>query len=191
MARLSRDQIGWCFDNHVHLESRTIFLGDGYESGEIDSTVSGNFVKAMHLLLHQNREKPINIMLNSVGGCWFNGMAIYDTIKHCGVEVTTTVVGQAMSMGSIILQAADNRVMYPSATLMLHEGQNSISAEAQTFSNWAEYLQKLRKEMYQIFAERSNKSATVWKRKCVADLILSAREAKELGLIDSIFGESA
>lgn len=190
MGRLLKDQVDWCFDHHVHLESRTIFLNDGDDTGEIDALVARNFAKAMHLLIHQNKEKPIEIFLNSFGGCWFSGMAIYDIIQSAPCEVNITVMGSAMSMGSIILQAADKRVMYPNATLMLHEGQNSISAEAQTFHNWAKYLDDLRKQMYRIFAKRTGKTVTFWKRKCTgADIILTAKEAKELGLIDSIHGE--
>ncbi len=97
-----------------------------------------------------------------------------------------------MSMASVILQAADLRILYPRATLMIHDGyETQQQATPQTFRNWAEFSEKSRNLMYEIFAERSNKkSIAFWKRKCANDTILSAEEAVDLGLADGIYGES-
>lgn len=176
-----------CFDNGVHIESRTIYLGDE-QSGEIDAVVAAKFIKALHCLTNKN-PRTVNVILNTGGGCYFNGMAIYDAIKHCHAEVVIYVLGQAMSMGSIILQAADTRVMYPNATLMLHDGQVNMSSDHKTFSNWAKYYESSRKKVYELFSERSGVSVAKLKRKCEGDFILTAEEAKDLNLIDTIYGE--
>jgi ATP-dependent Clp protease protease subunit len=133
-------------------------------------------------------EKPITVYINSFGGCWFNGFAVYDIIKACPATVTAYVVGSAMSMGSLILQAADHRVIYPNATVMVHDGSWNVEDTVQSFHNWAEFSKKAQQQMYGIYAGRSGRPPSFWKKKCAADLILSAKEAKELGLVDEILG---
>jgi ATP-dependent Clp protease protease subunit len=189
MSKSSKESIDRFFEHHLHIETRTIFLGDDEGDG-INASVARNVIKGLHLL-GASPEKPITIYINSFGGCWFNGMAIYDAIKASPCEITAYVVGAAMSMGSIFLQAADNRIIYPNATIMVHDGYESrVDDTPKTFQNWAEYSKKSQQMMYAIYAERSGKPTGFWRRKCAADLILSAKEAKELGLVDSIFGES-
>lgn len=186
--RLMKESIDRFFDYDLHIESRTVFIGDGHDG--IDAGVSEFVVKAFHMLTAADKEKPITVYLNSFGGCWYNGMAIYDTIKLCPCHVTAYVIGSAMSMGSIMLQGADHRVIYPNATIMVHDGYESMNeALPQTFQNWADYSKKTRHEMYRIYAERSGKTVAFWRRKCAADLILTANEAKDLGLVDAIYGE--
>lgn len=189
MPRLVKESIDRFFDYQVHVESRTIFVGDG-EDDEIDPKVACAVTKAFHVLTDASKERPITVYINSFGGCWFSGMAIYDVIKNCPCRVTAYVVGAAMSMGSIILQAADERIIYPNGTIMVHDGyETRVGDIPQTFVNWAEYSKKTRNRMYKIYAERSGKPVSFWRRKCSADLILSAQEAKNLGLVDSIYGE--
>lgn len=194
MSRLAKESIDRFFDYNLHVESRTLWVGDEEEGKEgergINSTAAQYVVKALHLLVAASPEKEITIYLNSGGGCWFNGMAIYDAITLCPCQVTAYVVGSAMSMGSIILQAADTRVIYPNATVMVHDGYESLSeALPQSFQNWADYSKKTRQKMYRIYAERSGRPVSFWRKKCAADLILTAQEAKEFGLVDSIYGE--
>jgi ATP-dependent Clp protease protease subunit len=189
MSKLAKESIDRFFEHNLHVETRTLYLGDD-ESEGINGNVASKVVKGLHLL-GASPDKPITIYINSFGGCWFNGMAIYDAIKACPCEVTALVVGSAMSMGSIFLQAADNRVIYPNATIMVHDGYESrVDDTPKTFQNWAEYSKMSQRMMYEIYAERSGRPASFWRRKCAADLILSAKEAKELGLVDSIYGES-
>lgn len=186
---LAREGIDRFFDYDIHVDSRTIWIGDGDE--QLDKQSAQHAVKALHLL-GTTPDKPISILLNSFGGCWFNGMAIYDAIKASPCHIDIVVVGAAMSMGSIILQAADTRIIYPNATVMVHDGYEGMSdVTPLTFQNWAEHSKKLRTSMYRIFAERSGKPVSFWRKKCAADLILTAQEAKELGLVDSIYGEEA
>lgn len=187
--RLAKESIDRFFDYDIHIESRTIWIGDSKDSG-VDERTSEFAVKALHMLANSSAEKEIAIYLNSFGGCWFNGMAIYDAIKNSPCPVTCYVIGSAMSMGSIILQAADQRVIYPNATMMVHDGyETRIDDIPRTFQNWAEYSKRTQKVMYDIYAARSGKPASFWRKKCSADMILTAQESKALGLVDSIYGE--
>ncbi len=187
MARITKESIDRFYDNHLHLDTRTVFIGDDGDDG-VDAKMSQNVIKTFHIL-GLTPEKPITIYLNSFGGCWFNGMAIYDAIKTCPCPTTIYVCGAAMSMGSIILQAASERIIYPNATLMLHDGYESrVGDIPQTFINWAEYSKKTRAMMYEIYAGRTGRSAQFWRKKCAADYILTAKEALALGLVDSIYG---
>lgn len=189
MARRPNDEsIERFFESHLHLESRTIFIGDNAEDG-IDATISSQVIKGFHLLEAVSSD-PIRVYINSFGGCFFNGMAIYDVIKNARCHVDAYVLGSAMSMGSIILQAADVRWIYPNATIMVHDGyETRVSDIPQTFFNWAEHSKKSRAQMYKIYAERSGKSTAFWRRRCASDLILTAREAKTLGLVDKVVGD--
>lgn len=187
--RLANHNIDRFYDHHLHVETRTVFLGDG-KDGEIDAEVACSVIKAFHILGSTGADKPITLFINSFGGCWFNGMAIYDVVKNSPCAVNAYVVGSAMSMASLILQAADMRFIYPNATIMVHDGyETRVGDVPQTFMNWAEYSKKSRTKMHQIYAKRSGKPTSFWKRRCTADLILSAQEAKDLGLVDEIYGE--
>lgn len=189
MRRDANESIDRFFMHNIHLESRTIYIGDGSD-GEIDSDVAKMAIKGLHILTNADADTPITLYINSIGGCWFSGMAVYDMIRSCPCEVTAYVLGSAMSMGSIILQAADKRVIYPSATIMVHDGyESSAEVTPQTFENWAEHSKKARAKMYKIYSECSGRPISFWRRKCAADTILSAAEAKTFGLVDSIQGE--
>jgi ATP-dependent Clp protease, protease subunit len=188
MPRIAKESIDRFFDNHLHIETRTIYIGD--EDEGVNQVTARNAVKALHLMCAQDREKPITIYLNSFGGCWFNGIAVYDAIKNCPAHVDCYVIGSAMSMGSIILQAADRRLIYPHGTVMVHDGyETRVDDIPRTFQNWAEYSKRSQQMMYDIYAKRSGKPASFWRKKCSADLILTAKEALSLGLVDEIYGE--
>jgi ATP-dependent Clp protease protease subunit len=187
--RIVRESLDRFYDYDIHVESRTIYIGDDKEDG-VNPRTSEFAIKAFHILQQAAPDKEITVYLNSFGGCWFNGIAIYDAIKACPCPVTIYVVGSAMSMGSIILQAADQRIIYPNGTIMVHDGyETRVDDIPKTFQNWAEYSKKSQQIMYEIYAERSGRTPGFWRKKCASDLILTAREAKELGLVDSIYGE--
>lgn len=188
MARIFYKEIERVFEFHLHEETRTIWIDD-HEEGEINNVISLNAIKSLHLLSNSPPYHPINVMLNTVGGCCHAGMAIYDAIKHCDCEVNITVSGCAMSMGSIILQAGTWRGIYPNGVIMVHDPNLSFEASSRTCENWSAWSKDFRNNMYRLFAERSGKTVDFWRRKCASDYILSAHEAKELGLVDAIIGE--
>lgn len=187
--RIVKESVDRFFDYDLHIETRTLLIADQGEDG-VDSGMSSRVIKALHLFQNASVEKPITVILNSFGGCWFNGMAIYDAIAACPCPVTAVVYGAAMSMGSIILQAADTRVIHPNATMMIHDGyETRVDDTPATFENWAAYSRFSRQRMYQIYAARSGKPVAFWRKKCAADSILTAQEAKKIGLVDKVYGD--
>lgn len=187
MPRITKEGIDRFFDYGLHVETRALYLGDG-DDGEIDATVAKNVVKALHIL-GSTPDKEITVYLNSFGGCWFNGLAIFDAMKFCEAPITAYVIGSAMSMGSVVLQACGTRLIYPNATMMIHDGyETRVSDMPTTFINWAEHAKRSRNRMYEIYAERSGRTTSFWRRKCANDFIISAPEALELGLVDGIVG---
>lgn len=175
------------FEFDVHLESRTIYLGDSSDDKSVGPEMASKFIKAMHLL-HESGGAPIKILMNTIGGCVYSGFAIYDCIKTSPCEVTIEVIGSAMSMGAYILQGADVRVIYPNAVIMLHDGTESIDAGVRSFENWATFSRLSRKASYDILSERTGKSARYWEKKCTDDYILDAKQALKENLVDRIAG---
>ena len=185
---LHRDSIDRFFDNDLHLETRTIFISDQPDGEGVDTLMAEKIIKSLHLLSNLSNE-PIRIILNSKGGGWYDGMACYDAIKACPCHITIEVIGACMSMATILLQAADFRVVYPNTTFMVHDGSDGFFGEARNFESWGNESKRLRERMYEIYAKTSKKPANFWKKKCMSDAIIVAEEAVELGLADKIKGE--
>ena len=181
---VKRESIDRLFDYDVLIESRLIVLADAGEDG-VDDAMANKFLKAMCLLENANTN-PIRIILKSIGGDIFNGMAIFDSIQQSKCHMLMEVYGAAMSMGGVILQAADERVMQPHALLMLHDGTFGVDDTTRTFENWAVVAKALRRQMYEILAQRTGRTIRHWEKMCQSDYILTAKEALAAGLIDRI-----
>jgi ATP-dependent protease ClpP protease subunit len=138
-------------NRHIYLGSTTTNL-EGYESG-IDYQSSENFIKCIHILSNLNK-KPIIVTMNNPGGDWYHGMAIFDAIKSSGCKVTVRVFGQAMSMGSVILQAAHSREIMPSARIMIHYGTGGYIGHPKDVERWAQEGQELNILMENIYVDR-------------------------------------
>ena len=160
---VSAQDFGLWFDVNVDLPTRTIYLGsvgstaDDYETG-VDHHMAALFIKAMHTLESDNK-KPIQILMNNPGGDWYHGMAIYDAIACSPCKVKITVYGQAMSMGSIILQAADIREMMPNSRLMIHYGQDGQTGHAKTVERWADESKRIARRMEDLYLDKIMKKA--------------------------------
>lgn len=184
MSILNKDSIDRFFDYNLHIASRTIYFGP-----EVDEDSCNYLIKGLHLLQCSNKEE-IKILFNTIGGGVYDGLAIYDYIKAMTCHVTIEVIGQCMSMGTIILQAADTRVAYPNSCFMLHNGSDSFEGgDCRNMEAWAEESRRMRKLMYQIYASRTTKNLTAkaWENKLRnRDLIINTKTALEWGLIDEI-----
>ena len=115
MARISRDDLDKFHELDVHVPSRTLLL-----FGEINAESTSKFVKNFHAL--EQSDAPITILLNTDGGDQDQGMVIHDIIMASAAPVTIMVTGCAYSMGSVILQAADKRVVTKYSSVMFHRG---------------------------------------------------------------------
>lgn len=153
---MTRDLDKW-FDLNVDVDTRTIYMGslsygDDGETG-VDHVMAEYLIKGMHSLESKNK-KPILIIMNNPGGDWYHGMAIYDAIKSSTCHCTIRVYGHAMSMGSIILQAADHRVMMPNSRFMIHYGYDGRAGHAKIVYKWADEGKRINWEMENIYLDR-------------------------------------
>lgn len=187
-----RESVDRFFDYDIWIEKRIITIVDTVnengEQNEVDAQMAERVFKAFELF-NETPDKPVKIILNTAGGDWDSGIAIYDTISLSPCHVVIEVRGCAMSMGSLILQAADERVLYPHATVMIHDGTLGYNTDTISFEKWGEYSKKhLRPKTYAIYAKKSGKDAKYWEKRCSHDYILSAEEAVEEGLADKVYG---
>lgn len=198
MGRMNRDDIDKFHDYGIYIPHRTIYMGsEGSDANEnengVDFLMAERIVKNLHILDMQSQE-PITIIMNNPGGCVSNGMAIYDAIKSCRSHVSIKVFGCAMSMGAIILQAADERIMAPSAKFMFHYGYISLEGHVKNAEKWIEDSKKDDKWMEKMFLELINKKQPQFsmgrlKEMLKFDTILSAKECVDMNLADKVLGE--
>ena len=195
--RINRDDVDKLYDYDLYIPTRTVYMGStesNMEFGEsgVETIMAERVVKALHLLDQQNA--PITIIMNNPGGDWYHGMAIYDAIKACQSHVTIKVYGMAMSMGAIIFQAADSRMMAPNSRFMIHYGTEAIgTTHSKIFKKWADESEKNNETMEQIFLDKmlekdSKTKLSTLKKMLDYDTILSPKETIDLGLADGIFG---
>ena len=153
----NKDNISLWFENNLDVDNRTIYMGsissnDGTESG-VDSFMAESFIKGIHILESKNNS-PITIIMNNPGGDWYHGMAIYDAIRNTKNHCTIKVYGYAMSMGSIILQAADHRIMMPNSKFMIHNGTSSyINMSLPLAKKWVHEEERINEDMENIYLE--------------------------------------
>lgn len=162
---------------------RIIFLGTG-----IDDQIS-NIVQAQLLFLESvDAKKDIQIYMNSPGGSVTAGLGIYDTMQYIKPDVATICTGMAASMGAVLLCAGaeGKRTALPHARVMIHQPMGGAEGQASDIEITAREIQKLKKELYEIIAKHSGKDYDqVWKDSD-RDYWMTAKEAKEYGMIDAI-----
>jgi ATP-dependent protease ClpP protease subunit len=153
MSKLVKDEIERYFSSaSVDTSNRIIYIGsgsyteDGEESG-VDGRLASNVIKALSVLDHLfvAEDKPITIQLNCVGGDYLHGMAIYDAICECKNHVTIKAYGNAHSMGSVIFQAGDERIISPNGRLMIHYGKFGMEDHSKNVINWAKEEERFHK----------------------------------------------
>lgn len=198
MARINKESIDRFYDYDIHVESRTIYMGsvdNDPEHGEsgTDSNMAERVIKGLHILdsAAPAGDRPITILMNNPGGDVYHGIAIYDAVKACKNHITIIVHGHAMSMGSIILQAADHRVMQPNSRMMVHYGTWGHEDHTRNFQKWAEESQRFMDWMESVYLEKIKQKKPNFTKKqlkelCDFDTILTPEEALELGLADEI-----
>jgi ATP-dependent protease ClpP protease subunit len=142
----------------VDCKNREIFLhnhcSENEENPGVDYRMASAFYKNIRFLDNINND-PIIIHMHSIGGCWNDGMTIFDSIRACKSYITIIAYGQAESMSSIILQAADMRVMMPNAYFMCHFGSSHIGGNFLDTQKAFEYEKRMADKMLDIYAERA------------------------------------
>jgi ATP-dependent Clp protease protease subunit len=165
------------------LKDRIIFIGT-----PIDDTVSNLIIAQLLFLEAEDPEKDINIYINSPGGMVTAGLAIYDTMQYVKPAITTICVGQAASMGALLLTAGSKGKRYalPNARIMLHQPSGGFQGQATDISIHAEEIIKIRKRLDEILAKHTGQSVERVHRDSERDYFLSSEEAKQYGLLDEV-----
>jgi len=169
------------------LKERIIFIGT-----PINDEVSSLVVAQMLFLQSEDAEKDINLYINSPGGSVTAGLAIYDTMQFVKCPVTTYCMGQAASMGSLLLAAgtAGKRFSLPNSRIMIHQPWGGAQGQASDISIQAQEILRLRDRLNEILAFHCGKSVEEISRDTDRDNFMSAEDAKKYGLIDSVLTRS-
>jgi ATP-dependent Clp protease, protease subunit len=165
------------------LKDRIVFL-----DGEIHD-LSADLVVAQLLFLDgQETEKDINLYINSPGGAVTAGLAIYDTIGHLKSDVQTICLGQAASMAALILTAGTpgKRMVLPSSRVLIHQPWGGAQGQARDIGIQSREIIRLKKMTIQYFADHTGKSIEQIAADMERDLYMSAQDAVDYGIADSI-----
>lgn len=188
---------------HIYLTGEDV----NYQSGDndreepgVEYKMSARFIKNLHILSQIDPRRPILIHMKTTGGDWIEGIAIYDTIKLCTNPITILSYTHARSMSSIILQAADRRLLMPHSYFLFHEGSDGFSGTNKAFRSYAKWGEKTENIMLDIYTERLKQKGKYSRRApdrireilkqemdTKEDVYLTAREAVEWGFADEVF----
>ena len=165
------------------LKERLIFL-----VGPIDDHMANVVVAQLLFLESENPEKDINIYINSPGGVVTAGMAIYDTMQYIKPNVSTTCIGQAASMGALLLAAgeAGKRYALPNARVMIHQPLGGYQGQATDIDIHAREILTLRSRLNEVLAKHTGQSLETIARDTERDNFKSAFEAQAYGLVDQV-----
>jgi len=165
------------------LRDRIIFLGT-----EIDDQVANVVISQLLLLAADDREKDIQLYINSPGGLSYAGMAIYDAIQHVEPEVSTICVGMGMSAAAMVLAggAAGKRLALPSARIMIHQGSAGTRGAPSDMEIQLRETLALVDRMTRILAHHTGQPYDRVKKDIDRDYFMTAGEAKEYGIIDAV-----
>ena len=200
----TRDSIGEIHNYGIDVKNREIYINEFDDSGEsagVDHRMLQNFIKNINVLKNINKD-PITIHMQTVGGCWYSGMGIYDTIKNCKCKTTFIAYGQLCSMGTILIQAATKRLITPSSAFMVHWGSSEISGHYLSSQNLAAFEKDAARQMVDIYTEKCQKTGAFFKdanytqsktkayikRKLNnGDWYMTAEQAVYYGFVDGIY----
>ena len=165
------------------LKERIIFLGE-----EVTDASASVIVAQLLFLESEDPNKDINLYINSPGGSVTAGMAIYDTMKYIKCDVSTICIGMAASMGAFLLAGGTKgkRFALPNAEIMIHQPSGGSKGQASDMKIVADHILKTKDKLNRILAENTGKSLDVIERDTDRDNYMSAAEAVEYGLIDSV-----
>ena len=165
------------------LKDRIIFLG-----APIDDVFSNLIIAQLLFLEAEDPEKDINLYVNSPGGSVTAGLGIYDTMQYVKPPITTICLGQAASMGALLLAAGakGKRYSLPNARVMIHQPMGGFQGQATEIDIHAREILKIRERLNEIFAHHTGKSLQKISQDTERDYFMSGTEAKEYGLIDEV-----
>ena len=168
------------------LKERVIFL-----IGAVEDQVANLVIAQMLFLESENPEKDIHLYINSPGGAVTAGLAIYDTMQFIKPEVSTMCIGQAASMGSLLLAggAKNKRFALPNSSIMIHQPLGGFQGQASDIAIHAQEIISIKKRLNQILANHTGQTVKKVENQTDRDNFMTPTQAKDFGLIDSILSK--
>jgi ATP-dependent Clp protease protease subunit len=165
------------------LVDRIVFLGT-----PLDDMVSNLIIAQLLFLQMSDPKKDIHLYINSPGGSVTSGLAIYDTMQFLTCDVNTYCIGQAASMGAVLLAAGTKGKRYalPNADVMIHQVLGGAEGPASDVEIRVKYMLKLKQRLNRILAKHTGKPVEQVEKDCDRDNFMSADEAKAYGLVDEV-----
>jgi ATP-dependent Clp protease protease subunit len=169
------------------LKERIIFLGTA-----IDDTVANLVIAQLLFLQSEDPEKDISIYINSPGGVVTAGLAIYDTMQFLKCDITTYCVGQAASMGAVLLAAGaeGKRYALPNARIMIHQPLGGAQGQATDINIQAQEIMRIKQILNGILADHSGRSIEDLEKDTDRDNFMSAAQAVDYGLVDEVIAHA-
>ena len=168
------------------LKERVIFI-----TGPIEDYMANLIVAQLLFLEAENPDKDINVYINSPGGAITSGMSIYDTMTYIKPDVSTLCIGQAASMGAILLAGGTEgkRFALPNSRIMIHQPLGGFQGQASDFEIHAKEILSMKKKLNEILASHTGKEVDQIEKDTERDNFMNGEEAKEYGLIDKVISE--
>ena len=168
------------------LKERVIFL-----SGPINDQISNLVVAQLLFLESENPKKDISIYINSPGGVISSGLAIYDTMQFISPSISTLCIGQAASMGALLLAGGDKKKRFalPNSRIMIHQPLGGFQGQASDFEIHAKEILHMKKVVNEILAKHTEQPIKVIEKDTDRDNFLDAKSAVKYGLVDKILEE--
>ncbi|ACB95804.1 ATP-dependent Clp protease proteolytic subunit [Beijerinckia indica] len=165
------------------LRERIIFL-----TGQVEDNMASVIIAQLLFLEAENPKKEISMYINSPGGVVTAGLAIYDTMQFIRPKVSTLCVGQAASMGSLLLCAGEAGMRYatPNSRIMVHQPSGGFSGQASDILRHAEDIMKVKRRLNEIYVKHTGRDYDTIETTLDRDHFMSAQETKEFGIIDNV-----
>lgn len=168
------------------LKERIVFL-----TGPVDDHVASLICAQLLFLESENPTKDVAFYVNSPGGLVSAGLAVYDTMQYIRPDISTVCIGQAASMGSLLLAAgaAGKRYILPNARIMVHQPSGGFQGQATDIEIHAREILSLRSRLNEIYARHTGQDLETMEAAVERDKFLSADEAREFGIVDEVVAE--
>ena len=166
------------------LRDRVIFL-----TGPVEDGMASVVTAQLLFLESENPKKEISMYINSPGGVVTSGMAIYDTMQYIKCPVSTVCIGQAASMGSLLLSAgeAGMRVALPNARIMVHQPSGGFRGQASDIERHAKDILAMKKRLNEIYVKHTGQKYATIEKTLDRDHFMTAAEAKDFGIVDHVY----
>lgn len=165
------------------LKDRIIFVGM-----PIDDQVANTIIAQLLFLEAEDPDKDINLYINNPGGVVTSGLAVYDTMQYIKPDISTICMGQATSMGAMLLAAGTKgkRFALPHARIMIHQPLGGVQGQATDIDIQAREILRMRDELNEIFVRHTGQSIEKIRKDTDRDFFMTAEEAKKYGIVDEV-----